>query len=78
MRKFFVIRCLAIIYMLGMMGLLYRLIYNEYYAQIHRDTVVSYEEGEEVSLSTHMKRLHEHTVNHQALHARKRALTKNL
>ena len=37
-----------------------------------------YEEGEEVSLSTHMKRLHEHAVNHRALHARKRALTKNL
>lgn len=46
MRKFFVFRCLTVIYMIGMLGLSYRLIYNEYYAQIHKDVVVSYEDGE--------------------------------
>ena len=46
MRNFFVFRCLTVIYMIGMLGLSYRLIYNEYYAQIHKDVVVSYEDGE--------------------------------
>jgi len=48
MRKFFVFRCLTVIYMIGMLGLSYRLIYNEYYAQIHKDIEVSHGAGESV------------------------------
>lgn len=48
MRKFFVLKSVTILYLCCVLGLSYRLVYNEYYAQIHRGIEVSYEDGEMV------------------------------
>ena len=51
MRKFFILKSVITIYFCCVLGLSYRLVYNEYYGQIHRGVEVSYEDGEFVYLS---------------------------